>query len=373
MSEIKEATFIEDDDGNKIPYLKKDPKLFFRKIISLFGETESGKSTIIQELCVLLKDSIPNVIVFAPTNDSNNLYTGKVSKACIFKKITMEILEEINRRQKDAVQIYTIANDMEIMRSIFVKFADDRMKTIANSVNRDAARYLQLITQMHSDPSLRRIEKVKIETMRDKALREAYSLCIKANSKTLLKDSNLTQEQYVAVQFHEFVPDLLLIFDDCASFFMEHKNEQLIRDMFYMGRHDALTSIFSFQGDKDIPPPLRRAAHVSFFTTPPCAMAYINCKDNGITGDLKKKMIKATDRIFRNDGDMTTFRKLAYLRLNSEKIQVTLANTYDDFTMGGLWVRKYLQAIEPKSLSSGKNKNLINEIISITRGNNWKK
>ena len=88
-------------------------------------------------------------------------------------------------------------------------------------------------------------------------------------------------------------------------------------------------------------------------------MAYINCKDNGITGDLKKKMIKATDRIFRNDGDMTTFRKLAYLRLNSEKIQVTLANTYDDFTMGGLWVRKYLQAIEPKSLSSGKNKNLI--------------
>ena len=371
MSEYKEIAHLEDEDGNKIPYLKKDPRYFHRKIIALYGETESGKSTIIQEIMYLLKNSIPNVIIFAPTNDSNNLYTEKVNKPGIFTKLSMEILEEIYQRQKEAAKIYKIANDMQTMHSVFIKIADDRTRSIVNSVNRDAARHIQLAAQRYSDPGMRKSEETKIRDMRDAALRKTYKLCIEANYRNLLGGMPLTEEQYIAVFYHKFSPDMLLIFDDCASFFVEHKNEPLIKDMFYQGRHECLTSIFSFQGDKNLPPDLRRAAHISFFTTQACANAYVTCPGNGIAGDkmLKRRWERAASRIFRYDGnDAPSHRKLVYLRSDNEKIQVTVADGYDDFPMGGLWVRKFMQAIEPKSAASGNNKDLIKKIYYMTKG-----
>jgi hypothetical protein len=356
----KDVQFVEDDDGTQYPYLKKDAKYFWRK-------TDSGKYTIIQEIMVLLKNYISNIIVFSPTNDSNNLYTNKIRKPGIFKKISMEVLEEINDRQKKVMQISSIANDMEIMKSIFLKTADERMKSISNCINRDAARYLQLASQKHQDPSIRRAEEDKIRTMRDKSLRDLYKLCIKSHEKELKKNTSLSDVEMIAVEFSGHSPDLLIIFDDCASFFKEHQKEPLIMDMFYNSRHDGLTSIFSFQGDKDIPPNLRRAAHTAIFTTPACAMAHFSTSSNGYDRITKKKVEKAINRIFRQEGDLQCFRKLAYLRNETEKIQAILADKYDDFCMGGLWVRKFLQAIEPKSLASGSNKALIKEILSMTR------
>jgi len=359
----KEAHFLEDDDGTQIPYIRKDPKYYYRKIMALFGETETGKSVIMQEIMYLLRDVIPNVIVFAPTNDSNNLYSDRVAKPGIFKRVSMEILEEINARQQKCMKIYAIANDMGVMQSVFLKVADQRLRAIVNGVNREASRHLQMAVHMHADPGMRKVEEKKIKDMRDAALRSTYKLCIRANEKQLMKDNSLTDEQKVAVKYYDHNPDMLLIFDDCASFFMKHKNEELIRDMFYMGRHNGLTTILSFQGDKDIPPALRRASHVSFFTTPASAMAYAACKDNGMDKQLKKKVEKAINRIFRPDGDTPTFRKLVYLRNDIEKIQVTLADNYDEFKLGGLWTRKFLEAIEPKSLSSGNSKELMKEIL----------
>lgn len=367
--DYKETIYLEDDDGSKIPYLRKDPSIFLRKITALYGETESGKSTIIQEFMYLLRKSIPNVIIFAPTNDSNNLYTGKTYKPGIFTVLTIEILEEIFMRQKEAMRIYDIANNMEIMRSVFMKIADDRTRTIVNSVNRDAERHLSLAAQRYLDPGMRKSEEIKIKNMREQALRRTYKLCIEANRASLLKDPSLTDAQYIAVFYYEFIPDMLLVFDDCATFFSQHKNEKIIKDMFYEGRHGAITSVFSFQGTSNIPPDLRRAAHISIFTTQASANAYVSCKDNGISADrlLKRKWEKYATRIFKADGDMPTYRKLVYIRGGVEPLQVTLADSYDDFIMGGLWVRKFLQAIEPKSITSGNNKDLIKKIYHMTK------
>lgn len=367
MNKYQNDPYLEDNNGNKIPYLKKDLKYFYRKITLLYGETESGKSTIIQEALYLLRDKIPNVIIFAPTNDSNNLYTGKVHAPGIFRKLSIEILEEINERQKKCMKIYSIANDMDTMRAIFLKVADSRMRAIVESINKDAEQYLSSIIQNYSDPGLRHAEEKKIKDMRNNALRSAYKLCIANNKKQLMKESSLTEVQQIAVQFHDHCPDLLLVFDDCASFFKEHQKETVIMDMFYQGRHDGLTSIFSFQGDKDIPPNLRRAAHTAIFTTPACAMAHFSTNSNGYDRQIKKRIDLAIDRIFRQDGEMPTYRKLAYLRNEAEKIQCILADSYGDFKMGGLWVRKYLETIEPKTLSSGADKALIKEILGMTK------
>lgn len=359
--------YIEDDMGNKIPYLKKDLKYFYRKITLLYGETESGKSTIIQEILYLLRDRIPNVVIFAPTNDSNNLYTGKVKAPGIFKKLSIEILEEINERQKKCMKIYSIANDMETMRSIFLKVADSRMRAIVENNRKIANQYLAAIAHNYSDPGVRHAEEKKINDMLLNSTRSLYKSCIASNKKQLMKDTSLTELQQIAVQFHDLCPDLLLVFDDCASFFKEHQKEPIIMDMFYQGRHDGLTSIFSFQGDKDIPPNLRRAAHTAIFTTSACAMAHFNTGSNGYDRQTKKRIDLAITRIFRQDGDAPTYRKLAYLRNEAEKIQCVLAGSYGDFKMGGLWVRKYLESIEPKSITSGSDKALIKEILSMTR------
>lgn len=368
-NEYKDTVYLEDTDGEKTPYLKKDPWVFYRKIVALYGETESGKSTIIQEIMFLLRKVIPNVIIFAPTNDSNNLYTGKTYKPGIFSVLSIEILEEIFQRQKDAVKIYDIANNMDVMKSVFMKVADDRTRAIVNSVNRDAERHILLAAQRYTDPGMRKSEEMKIKKMRDDSLRRTYKLCIEANRRSLLKNPTITEAQYIAVYYYEFLPDVLLIFDDCATFFAQHNNEKIVKDMFYEGRHGALTSIFSFQGTSNIKPDLRRAAHVSIFTTQASANAYVGCKENGISGDkaLKRRWEKCATRIFKPDGDMPTYRKLVYIRGGAEPLQVTLADSYDDFVMGGLWVRKFLQYIEPKNVASGNNKELIKKIYHMTK------
>lgn len=370
MERKEETICLEDDDGFKIPYLKKDPKHFYRKIVSYYGETESGKSYLMQEHMYMLRKMIPNIVVFAPTNDSNNLYTGKVGKSGIFTKLSIEILEEIHERQKEAVKIYDMANNMDIMRSVFMKIADDRTRAIVNSVIRDADRHLAFAAQRYNDPGIRKSEEIKIKGMRDNSLRKTYKLCIEANRKTLLNDPTLTPDQYIAVFYYGFSPDLLLVFDDCASFFSQHKNEKVIKDMFYEGRHNALTSLFAFQGTSNIPPDLRRASHVSIFTTQGSANAFVSCKDNGIAADktLKRRFERAASRIFRADTEGPCYRKLVYLRGNPEPIQTTLADSYEDFVMGGLWVRKFLGAIEPKSNTSGNNKELIKKIYYMTKG-----
>lgn len=365
-----ESVFLEDDEGNKIPYMSKDPKHFYRKIVNYYGETESGKSFLIQEHMYLLRKLIPNVIIFAPTNTSNNLYTGKIGKSGIFVNLTIDILEMLYERQKDSVKIYEIANNMEVMKSLFLKVADERTKAIVMRVIKDAKHHLDLAAQRYSDPGVRKSEEMKIKTMRDNELRRTFKLSIEANRRALLDDATLTADQYIATFYCGFSPDILLVFDDCASFFNQHKNEKVIKDMFYEGRHDAITSLFAFQGTSNIPPDLRRAAHVSIFTTQGSANAFVSCKENGIAGDrgLKRRFERAASRIFRSDNNGPCYRKLVYLRGNAEPIQTTLADSYDDFEMGGLWVKKLLKVIEPKTISAGNDKNLINKIYHMTKG-----
>lgn len=359
--------YLEDNNGNKIPYLRKDLKYFRRKITLLYGETESGKSTIIREIMYLLRNSISNVIIFAPTNDSNNLYTDQVKAPAIFNKLSLEILVEINERQKEAMKVYAIANNMETMRSVFVKIADERLRAAVNATNRYAERHLQRAALSHTDPGVRHAEEKKVRDIQNQALKSAYKYCIAHHKKELMQDHTLSDAQKIAVQFHDFCPDLLLVFDDCASFFKENQKHPIIMDMFYQGRHDGLTSIFSFQGDKDIPPNLRRAAHTAIFTTPQCATAHFNTGSNGYDKFTKKKVDLAIDRIFRQDGEAPTYRKLAFLRNEVDKIQCILADSYDNFEMGGLWVRKYLEALEPKSNGSGSDKILMKKILNIIK------
>ena len=65
-------------DKTKLKWFEKDYKNYLNKTTIVYGRTNSGKSTIIEEIMYLCKDYIPTVFVIAPTNSSNNAYTNKI-------------------------------------------------------------------------------------------------------------------------------------------------------------------------------------------------------------------------------------------------------------------------------------------------------
>jgi hypothetical protein len=73
----------------------------------------------------LLKDIIPNIIVFNPTNDMNNAYTGIVPKIFIHKDVNLELLESINERQKEAVSTFNMTNNKANLYGIFLQYASN--------------------------------------------------------------------------------------------------------------------------------------------------------------------------------------------------------------------------------------------------------
>ena len=104
--------------GEPIKWFDKSAKSFLDKTTLVFGGSGSGKTTIIEEILYLCKDSIPNYIVVAPKT-SDTAYRGKLPGRCIKEDLTKSKLQKIWQRQYYFTQLYNTANDVNILESLF--------------------------------------------------------------------------------------------------------------------------------------------------------------------------------------------------------------------------------------------------------------
>ena len=330
------------DDGSTIKWFARSYEDFLNKTTLIYGRTQSGKSTIVLEIMKLLKDHIAIPFVVSQSNGAD--FIGKIPHNCIKPNITKEWLEDFLFAQKGRAQLYNTANNMENLKSLFDRIKTSELEGIEQKCNKIAARAIQDIERSETFDYSKKREKIKyVQDMQRKALVELYKSNIRLNKYILDGSVNmLSPDEICCLNYLDFLPNALLIFDDCASVFKKWaKDSTVIKEIFYAGRWSYITFIITSQDDKEIESELRKNAIVSFFTTSQAATANFTRSSNSYSKEEKKRADLCAHRIFNSSGadSKRNFKKLVYVQNREDPFMYMIADIQEDFKMGcpALW------------------------------------
>jgi hypothetical protein len=350
--------------GMPVMPFPKIPSSFFKQTTLILGASSSGKTFLIDNIMGLLKSCIPNIVVFCPSDAVNSSYSNKVPGSLIKDKITEDILREIWDRQKFATEVCMCANNRQNLQDIFHKmhravnlFNPEKADILKRYPNQhEAMNYMQAsikfirsltvnlktnITAMTRKMTKKTISACKdsiekLEKEYDSMVIEIYKLNI-ARFKIFLDDDKLTDKEKLVIEFLYFNPNMLLIFDDCAKeikAFVKHDKDEIFSNLFYKGRHYNITTVASFQDDKDVDTSIKRNAMSIIMTTQEVASIYFGRASLCFSKHMKKMAIEATEAIFQNEDEETyEYAKLVYRRLDTaHPFKFIIADYMPDYT-----------------------------------------
>jgi ABC-type dipeptide/oligopeptide/nickel transport system ATPase subunit len=320
--------------GDVVPRLKFSAEIFLNKTAVLYGSSGTGKSVCIKNIMMALKDHVDKIIVVSPTEPANQTYgsivpaplihtelymadpSGKKAKASDEIKGAVRFLESVYNLQQMVSSVYYRANAPNLLESLFHRVPDSirsAAKRIIDDYTRKRDRSVHKIKAQYAYEEEKRKEIEKsINSKYEEAVQRLYKKYIRKYSADLSR-MRLSEDEQYALQYLDFNPHLLLILDDCASHFKSLVRNQIVRALFYQGRHVKITTIIACQDDTDLPPNLKKNAFVSMFTDPVVTTAMFNRASNNSSKPHK-------DLVNRSMGDVfVKHRKFAYIREDPSK------------------------------------------------------
>ena len=306
----------------------------------LYGSSGTGKSTILDEVMFLLKPYIPVCFVIAPTNSSNQAFTGKVPRRFIkdgrdLKKL-VAWLEKFISRQKHTAQMYMNANNLKNLKALFDKVSDSQAKELEISIIRKAEDSMIFISSSQTlNFAQKKTQKSAIKVERDKMLRKVYKTSIRYHKLILEKSTSLSKMERAALTFLDINPHVLLVLDDCASKFKKlYKMSTAIKEIFYEGRQSFITTIITTQDDKEIDSELRKNSMINIFTTAQTATAAFERTSNSYPKHVKERSKQCIETVFKQDiSKAKHFQKLIYIQNLADPFRYTISDMYDDYRM----------------------------------------
>ena len=349
-------------DKSKLKWLEKSHKYYLNKTTIVYGRTNSGKSTLIEEIMYLCKDYIPTVFVIAPTNSSNNAYTDKIPSQFIKKEIEIEWLDKLLKRQKNSAAAYINANQIDLLKRLFDRISDDTAQDLELSIIKKAHKSIIYIEDSSMEFVTKKNQKNQILNDRELMLRKLYKTNIRFNKVKLEQFDDISKEERAALSFLDFNPNIMLILDDCASKFKKlYKKSSSIKEIFYEGRHYFFTTIISTQDDKEIDSELRKNTTVSMFTTAQAATSNFERTSNGYPKHERERSKLCIESIFKpEEYDTKHYQKMVYIPGDSDQFRYTISDIYDDFRMGSKPMWDYSNRIKSKSNNIQKDNSIIN-------------
>jgi hypothetical protein len=163
-------------DRSKLRWLPKKYQHYLNRTTIVYGRTNSGKSTIIEEIMYLCKDHIPTVFVVAPTNTSNNAYTDKIPHQFIRKELNVDWLDKLLTRQKNSAGVYINANRIEVLKSLFNKVSDDTSRVLELSIINKAHSSIMCVNESGMIFAQRKKQKSQILNDKDNMLRKLIQI-----------------------------------------------------------------------------------------------------------------------------------------------------------------------------------------------------
>ena len=337
-------------DKTKLRWFMKSSADFINKTTIIYGRTNSGKSTIIEDIMYLCKDYMPTIFVVAPTNSSNNAYTDKIPSQFIKKELDLEWLDKLLIRQKNSAGVYINSNKLEILKSLFDKVADSISNNMETSIIKKAHNSIIYLDSAIMEFAEKKKQKNQILEDRDLMLKKLYKTAIRYNKVDLEERTDLTKSEKSALSFLDFNPNIMLILDDCASTFKKmYKKSTAIKEIFYEGRHYFFTTIISAQDDKEIDSELRKNTTISMFTTAQSATSNFERASNGYPKHERLRAKICIESIFKqDDNDINMHQKLVYIQNQPDPFRYTIADLHDDFKMGSKPMWDYSNKIKTK-------------------------
>lgn len=362
---MSEDNSLQLPNREKLKWFDVESKYFLNKMTLIYGKTESGKSTIIHDIMYSCREYIPIVTVFAPTNDSNNAYTEKIPFALIHKEPTIELLQNIMDRQKTVSNIYKISNNMELLKQLFDKVASENVIRLEMDIIDRAEKSIRSIEMSDQNKPTKKKSKEKIKKTSENCLKKLYKQTIHTNRIKLETEYELSKNEKSVIKFLYINPNFMLILDDCGNIFKTFckKNPELMKDIFYNGRHNHFTTIISAQDDKEIESEFRKNAHVSIFTTEQITNANFTRSSNNFSKQEKNKSALVANAVFKQDANEDKhFRKLVYIQSENDPFYYMEATLREDFQMCDPHIWKYIENL-PKKVDNLCNNTLIDAYI----------
>jgi hypothetical protein len=320
----------------KLNFIDLDYKNFLRGTTILYGASKTGKTFITKHILSILKPHIPNIIVICPTNDANNDYTGIIPSRCIYKEINVEILKQIYDRQSYASDVWVKVNNINNLQKFFKKINNAGANNIEDKILRLFQSYISRIETSNLDYAQKKEQINQINEKKNEQLIKLYKNTIH-NFKLSNETGDCTEQERLIMKYLYLNPSLLLIMDDCASEIGKWGDDEIIKKIFFQGRHLWITSIYTMQNDKGLASEIRLNAFNNFFTDPNSAMRFFNNTANAFDRATKKKAIALIEFIF-NSGT-ASHKKLVYNRFDPKQFRYIIADDVVDFRFGSplLW------------------------------------
>jgi hypothetical protein len=346
-------------DGSKLQWLTKDYRHYLNLTTVIYGQTGSGKSIILDEIMYLLKPYIPVCFVVSQSNSSNNAYTNKVGKRFIKKTIESDWIDGLLQRQKNASSAYSKVNDMLELKHMFDRIINSTTKAVEKAIIDKAKDSITYVDNSDMLFFRKKAQKNQITEYKEKALKKLYKKTIRRYIVELENLNSLSKVERGTIEFLDFNPNLLFILDDCASNFKKwYKKTTAIKEIFYEGRHYNFSNLITSQDDKEIDSELRKNTRISIFTTAQSAISNFERKSNYYPKNIIDKARLCIDAVFKQKiNEPTHYQKLVYIQGSSDPFRYTIADTYEDFTIGSSAVWEYNDRIKSKNSDSAVNNN----------------
>lgn len=366
-------TTIFTSKNEPIEWMTKSHTHYVDRNTLLFGGTDSGKSTLIFEILNLVKDYIPNYYIVCPETSAHQ-YSDKVDSRCIKEDFTKEKLEKIWQRQTLVTQLYNVANNINILESLFVKSKDD---SIYREVRLIKSKLENKKTNIEQDSTIdfaqKKIQKTSIENLANTKLVSCYKTAIKRNYKYLQENiGNLTNEEKVALEYMDLNPRLMIVVDDrtenLATWYKYFKTGEnnIFECIFFRGRWNYITCVIAAHDDKPMDTKIRKNARNIFYTQKQILNASMSKLSNGISAAERKVAERVGERIFGVVGPNgeKTHLKCCYVRSDANPWKYTIADIYPDFTLGCKATSELISKIHVNKNDKIDNNPYVNKICS---------
>jgi energy-coupling factor transporter ATP-binding protein EcfA2 len=332
-------------------------KYFLDRTTILYGESGTGKSTIIAHMLHTLKPHADQIIVFSPTDPQNKSYSkGLVPTPLIHYNVTLKLLQDIWDRQEMMAAVYKRANDGEVLKRLYSKLSLAHVDESLRKAQRMREETYAKIREQYMDPGI--VEKKVIEV--DEKYNELMTLIYKryiAENRAQLLTMNLTETERFTLDYLGFNPRIVLIFDDCSEQLQskEIKKSKVFKAMFTRGRWAYMSIIIACHNDKYLEQDVRKGAFVNVFTSKSCAIGTFMNKTNCYDDDTVRKAKEAIKHI---QEPKVGHRRMAYVREENKFFALT-AKVFPNFSFCSHAIEQYCNKIKD------------NGTIAVDRGNKF--
>lgn len=338
---------------------------FLDKTTVLYGESKTGKSTVIVDILYQLKPFVEQIIVISPTDRINHTYSGKTIKdrvvplPCIHYSISDKLLKDIWERQEALVAVYTKANDPDIIAGLFNRLQlIDVNRNLADVDARRRAREAEIRSQYTDEDTIKgKIEEMEVDF--NKLVNMIHKHYINENRAKLSK-MNLTKDEQFTLKFLNLNPRMVLIFDDCTDELGKFKNHPVMQKIAFQGRWNYITTLVACHTDKKLDTSFKSNAFNSIFTEESCANVYFGRGSLGVDKEGKDRAKVACKAAF---SPTAKFQKLIWVREDKKFYRFT-ATKRPGFTFGSPVIWDMCRQISAEGQVISSDNRFVNGFIS---------